>query len=59
MNERLGRGLGTSQIAGEFGTSMKTIQSHRARIKEKLNAAGATTLRFPIPDSLLQGPKNA
>ena len=42
--ERLGWGLGTSQIAREFGTSMKTIQAHCARIKEKLNLTSATAL---------------
>ena len=42
--ERLGRGLGTAQIAREFGTSIKTIQAHCARIKEKLNLTSATAL---------------
>ena len=42
--ERLGRGLGTSQIAREFGTSIKTIQAHCARIKEKLHLTSATSL---------------
>jgi len=42
--ERLGRGLGTRQIAGEFGVSVKTIQAYCARIKEKLNLSSATSL---------------
>jgi len=42
--ERLGRGLGTRQIAGEFGVSVKTIQAYCARIKDKLNLTSATGL---------------
>ncbi|HSJ01121.1 MAG: response regulator, partial [Verrucomicrobium sp.] len=33
----LGRGLGTRQIAEQLGLSIKTIETHRAHIKTKLN----------------------
>jgi len=42
--ERLGRGLGTRQIAVEFGVSVKTVQAYCARIKEKLNVTSANSL---------------
>ncbi len=32
----IGRGLGTRQIAGELRLGIKTVESYRARIKEKL-----------------------
>ena len=32
----IGRGLGTRNIAGQLGLSVKTIETHQARIKEKL-----------------------
>jgi len=35
--ELLGRGLGTAQMAAELHISIKTIEVHRAHIKEKLN----------------------
>lgn len=42
--ERLGQGIGTRQIAEDFGVSVKTIQAYCARIKEKLNLNNATEL---------------
>ena len=42
--DKLGQGLGTKQIAGEFHVSIKTIQEYCARIKEKLRLANATEL---------------
>ena len=41
---RSGRPLGTRQIAEELHLSIKTIESHRAHIKEKLNLRNATEL---------------
>ncbi len=40
----IGRGLSTREIAGTLNLSVKTIESHRAHIKEKLNLRNATEL---------------
>ena len=40
----LGQGLETQEIAARLGRSVKTIETHRARIKEKLNLRNATEL---------------
>jgi DNA-binding NarL/FixJ family response regulator len=40
----LGRGYSTRQIAAELRVGFKTVQSFRARIKEKLNIANAAEL---------------
>jgi DNA-binding NarL/FixJ family response regulator len=40
----LGRGYSTRQIAEELHISFKTVQSFRARIKEKLKLPNATEL---------------
>jgi DNA-binding NarL/FixJ family response regulator len=40
----IGQGLGTQQIAARMHLSAKTIETYRARIKEKLNIASATDL---------------
>jgi len=42
--ENLGQGIGTTQIAGEFHVSIKTVQEYCARIKDKLNLKNATEL---------------
>jgi DNA-binding NarL/FixJ family response regulator len=42
--EKLGRGMGTRQIAEDFRVSIKTVQAYCARIKEKLNVGSATEL---------------
>jgi DNA-binding NarL/FixJ family response regulator len=42
--ELLGQGLGTRQIAEMLHVSIKTVQAHCARVKEKLNLASATEL---------------
>ena len=40
----IGQGLGTRAIAERLSLSVKTIESHRAHIKEKLNLESATEL---------------
>lgn len=40
----IGQGKGTRQIAEHLGLSIKTIESHRAHIKEKLNLKSSTEL---------------
>jgi DNA-binding NarL/FixJ family response regulator len=42
--DKLGRGLGTRQIAGDFNVSIKTVQEYCTRIKEKLRLRSATEL---------------
>jgi len=42
--ELLGRGLGTRQIAERLSVSIKTIESHREHIKEKLHLKNANEL---------------
>ncbi len=45
----LGRGFGTREIAGELHLSVKTIETHRAHIKEKLGFKDASEMvRFAI-----------
>ena len=40
----IGQGRGTREIAEQLHLSVKTIESHRAHIKEKLNLKNATEL---------------
>jgi DNA-binding NarL/FixJ family response regulator len=40
----IGQGFGTRQIADKLHLSIKTVESHRAHIKEKLNLSTATEL---------------
>lgn len=40
----LGKGYSTRQVAQELHLSVKTIESHRAHIKDKLNLRNATEL---------------
>lgn len=42
--EQIGEGNSTLQIADNLNISVKTIESHRAHIKEKLNLANSTEL---------------
>jgi DNA-binding NarL/FixJ family response regulator len=42
--ELLGRGLGTVQMAAELHISVKTVEVHRAHIKEKLQIKSGTEL---------------
>jgi DNA-binding NarL/FixJ family response regulator len=41
----IGRGTGILEIADELGVSIKTIETHQMRIKQKLNLANAAQLR--------------
>jgi DNA-binding CsgD family transcriptional regulator len=40
----IGRGKGTRQIAEDLHIGIKTVESYRARIKEKLNLDSANAL---------------
>jgi DNA-binding NarL/FixJ family response regulator len=40
----IGQGIGTREIAGRLHLSVKTVEVHRANIKEKLNLTTATEL---------------
>ena len=40
----IGQGRGTRQIAEQLHLSIKTVESHRAHIKEKLNLENANEL---------------
>jgi DNA-binding CsgD family transcriptional regulator len=42
--ELLGQGLTTRQIAKKMQVKPKTVETYRARLKEKLNLASATEL---------------
>jgi DNA-binding NarL/FixJ family response regulator len=45
----MGRGLGTRAIAEQLHVSIKTIESYRARLKEKMNLRSGTELmRFAV-----------
>jgi len=47
--ELIGRGLGTRAIAGTLHISVKTVESYRARLKEKMNLrSGIELTRFAI-----------
>lgn len=52
----LGKGMGTSQIADKLCLSVKTIETYREHLKQKLNlASGQELLRYAIEWSLSQG----
>ena len=40
----IGLGLGTQEIGGKMRVSPKTVETYRARIKEKLHVASAPEL---------------
>lgn len=42
--ELIGKGIGTREIAARLGRSVKTIETYRARIKEKLDLTSSTAL---------------
>jgi DNA-binding NarL/FixJ family response regulator len=47
--QHIGRGVGTRQIAEDLHLSIKTVESHRANIKEKLGLKSAPELvRFAV-----------
>jgi DNA-binding NarL/FixJ family response regulator len=47
--ELIGRGLGTREIADLLHISVKTVESYRARLKEKMNLRSGTELtRFAV-----------
>jgi DNA-binding NarL/FixJ family response regulator len=51
--ELLGKGMGTSQIADQLCLSVKTIETYREHLKQKLNlASGQELLRYAIEWSL-------
>lgn len=53
--QMLGKGLGTSQIADKLCLSVKTIETYREHLKQKLNlASGQELLRYAIEWSLSQ-----
>jgi DNA-binding NarL/FixJ family response regulator len=41
----IGRGLGVSELANELNVSVKTIETHQMRMKEKLGVPSAAELR--------------
>ena len=41
----IGRGAGILEMAGELGVSVKTVETHQARIKQKLHLGSAVELR--------------
>ena len=41
----MGRGLGVSELANELNVSVKTIETHQMRMKEKLGLNSAAELR--------------
>lgn len=54
--EMIGRGLGTGEIALRLDISVKTVESHRQKIKLKLNLrTGAELTRYATP-WVLQSP---
>lgn len=53
----IGQGKGTKEIADHLKLSVKTVEVHRAKIKEKLNLVTATDLvRYAVRWSEAQGP---
>lgn len=54
----IGQGVGTSEIATRLHLSVKTVEVHRANIKQKLNLSTATELvRYAVRWVDSQGPK--
>ncbi len=46
--EQIGRGLSTSEIAGNLNLSVNTIATHRRHIIEKLNIPGQRLVKFAV-----------
>jgi len=52
----IGRGLGTREVAERLFISVKTVEAHKERLKEKLKLQGSTELvRFAVQFTLDQG----
>jgi DNA-binding NarL/FixJ family response regulator len=52
----IGRGLPTARIAGQLHVSVKTIETHRDKIKRKLNLdSGSELVRYAVQWTLEQG----
>lgn len=52
----IGQGIGTSQIAEQLHLSVKTVETHREKIKKKLHLASASELtRYAMQWSLERG----
>lgn len=55
--ELIGRGLGTREIAEMLHISIKTVESYRARLKEKMNLrSGIELTRFAVRWAIDDGP---
>jgi DNA-binding CsgD family transcriptional regulator len=50
----LGRNLGPTAIAAELGVSVKTIETHQHRIKQKLRLPSCPDLRFRAHEWVLK-----
>ncbi len=54
----IGRGLGTREVAERLFISVKTVEAHKERLKEKLKLTSSTELvRFAVQFTLDQGDK--
>ncbi len=53
--EMIGQGLTTKQIAGKLHLSPKTVETHREKIKMKLNLANSTELNHRAVQWVLEG----
>jgi DNA-binding NarL/FixJ family response regulator len=51
----IGRGAGTLEMAQELGVSLKTVETHRMRIKQKLHLGSAVELRKYAVHSMSRG----
>jgi len=52
----IGRGLGTREVAERLFISVKTVEAHKERLKEKLKLNSSTELvRFAVQFTLDQG----
>lgn len=54
--ERIGRGLGPTRIGSELGMTVKTVEAHQARMKEKLGIGNAVELRRRAEEWVNRGP---
>jgi transposase len=54
----IGRGLSVSELASELNVSVKTIETHQMRIKEKLGLRSAAELRHKAREWLARSAVN-